>query len=392
MQNELIDKYEKNKEYQEKTLTQEELEDSQQSIEPDNPAEITYRVIDPDIFSLVRRFDQGSIVIPSFGNINNFEDIQSNDKVGVLGNFQRGFVWRRQQMDKFLETLLLRYPIPGIILIDRGKDPKTGRDLWYVLDGQQRMTTLHRFMKKNYRISNSDQILKKFRGKKFDELDNFDREQLENYPINTTVIRSVPDSDNLKSIYKIYERINSGGTQLTPHEIRIAIYSGPLADRIEEINLWDIWRSMYGQKNTRLRDHELISRIIAMHLGWKKYTKPLKGFLNNFYEENQTITPAVIDAIKLFKSATQKLYAAQGAEVLRRGDKSRPINTAASEAVYVGLMSRMLISDISSEDINERLNKLWTDEEFQYFIEGSTSDKPFVENRIQICIEKFKAD
>jgi len=53
--------------------------------------------------------------------------------------FQRRFVWRRPQMDRFIESLLLGYPIPGIFLVQQS-DKR-----YLVLDGQQRLTTLTKY-------------------------------------------------------------------------------------------------------------------------------------------------------------------------------------------------------------------------------------------------------
>lgn len=369
--------------YEDSTLTREESEDAQSTIDPNIPAEISYRVIDPDVYSLVRRYEKQTIVVPNFGQSKSIDGIE---------NFQRGFVWRRNQMDRFLETLLLKYPIPGIILIDRGKDPEAenNRDIWYVLDGQQRITTLYKFLREDYRISSSSQVLDKYRGKRFKDLPQSEQDQLENYAINTTVIKSVPNSNNLSAIYKIYERINSGGTQLTPHEIRIAIYSGKLANRIEELNNQDTWRNIYGPKNDRLRDHEMISRILAMYTDWTSYNKPLKGFLNDFYQNNKAINDDLEEAITLFNKTTKILSESQSKSALRRGSDRRPINIAASEAIYVAIMVRLASGlELNKDQANEILNNLWDDEKFGYYVEGPTSDTFFVRARMSIAISAF---
>src|SRR5258706_14842537 len=54
--------------------------------------------------------------------------------------FQRGFVWKLPQASRFVESLLLGLPVPGIFL---AKDDDTQRLL--VIDGQQRLLTLKYF-------------------------------------------------------------------------------------------------------------------------------------------------------------------------------------------------------------------------------------------------------
>jgi hypothetical protein len=96
--------------------------------EPDpDPAPISYSGTDFDVEGLVRRLDRADIVIPTFGH---------GDPSLETAGFQRAFVWRRPQMDRFIESLLLGYPIPGIILVQQG-DRR-----YLVLDGQQRLRTV----------------------------------------------------------------------------------------------------------------------------------------------------------------------------------------------------------------------------------------------------------
>src|SRR3712207_725332 len=91
---------------------------------------VTYTGTDFDVEGLVRRLDRGDIVVPNFGH--------SDETVETAG-FQRGFVWNRSQMDRFIESLLLGYPIPGITLVQQ-QDKR-----YLVLDGQQRLTTMQAF-------------------------------------------------------------------------------------------------------------------------------------------------------------------------------------------------------------------------------------------------------
>lgn len=92
--------------------------------------EVIYNGQDFDVDGLVRRVRNEDIKIPQFGH--NDPDIESE-------GFQRGFVWSRPQMDRFVESLLLGFPIPSIFLV-RQQDRR-----YLVLDGQQRLLTLHDF-------------------------------------------------------------------------------------------------------------------------------------------------------------------------------------------------------------------------------------------------------
>jgi uncharacterized protein with ParB-like and HNH nuclease domain len=70
----------------------------------------------PDVEGLVRRIKRGDIPIPPF---------------------QRDCVWRQPEASRFIESLLLGLPIPGIFF---ATDPETNKLL--VIDGQQRLKSL----------------------------------------------------------------------------------------------------------------------------------------------------------------------------------------------------------------------------------------------------------
>ena len=92
---------------------------------------LTYFGADFDLSGLVRRLNEGDIVIPRF---------EPDEASGLsVEGFQRQRVWSAPRMEKFIESLLLGWPIPNIFLV---VDPDQ-RSL--VLDRQQRLTTLQAF-------------------------------------------------------------------------------------------------------------------------------------------------------------------------------------------------------------------------------------------------------
>jgi Protein of unknown function DUF262 len=92
---------------------------------------LTYFGTDFDVHGLVRRLNAKHIVVPSFDPV--------IDSLSDVAGFQRKFVWKKTQMDRFIESLLLGFPIPGIFLVQQPDKSLL------VLDGQQRLTTLQRF-------------------------------------------------------------------------------------------------------------------------------------------------------------------------------------------------------------------------------------------------------
>src|SRR5215472_14935621 len=146
--------------------------------------------------------------------------------------------------------------VPGIFLY---REPKTNRHL--VVDGQQRLRTPQYFydgifMEKKFRLVG---VRDEWNNRAFVDLSASDKLKLDDSTIHATIFRQDEPADSQKSLYFVFERINSGGIRLSPQEIRNCINDGPLLDCIREVN-WDPnWREIFGQKpNARLKDQELI--------------------------------------------------------------------------------------------------------------------------------------
>jgi len=80
---------------------------------------ITSYGADYPVDSLVSRLERDVIFIPSF---------------------QRSYVWSLNQASRFIESLLLGLPVPGVFF---SKETETGKLL--IIDGQQRLRTLQYF-------------------------------------------------------------------------------------------------------------------------------------------------------------------------------------------------------------------------------------------------------
>jgi len=338
---------------------------------------VLYAGQDFDVDGLVRRLRNEDIKIPQFGH--NDPDIES-------AGFQRGFVWTKSQMDRFIESLLLGFPIPGVFFV-RQRDRR-----YLVLDGQQRLVTLGAFYEGIYKgrefsLSNVSDDLK---GVTYKTLTAEQRRTLDNSFIQATIVDTDGSPESLDAVYQIFERLNSGGTQLTPHEIRVALYAGPLVDLLEELNRSSDWRQLYGARSVRVRDQELILRIIALFLDSGSYSKPLKAFLNKFAGHfRDAREPEISAAAELFRRASHALLVGPGPGALRKA--SRQVNAAQAEAVYVGLMHRLAHGDVSPEAVASAVASLRENAEFDAATTRATADEEPVSVRLREATEAFAA-
>lgn len=354
-------------------LSDEELAELEEA-DP-NAHQVVYAGQDFDVEGLVRRLNRRDILIPQFGHAD--EDI-------VTPGFQRGFVWKKPQMDRFIESMLLGYPIPGILLV-RQKDKR-----YLVLDGQQRLRTLQDFYAGVHgdRVFDLKNVSEKFHGLTYSNLKPADKRALDNTYIQATIVDTDGSPESLDAIYQIFERLNSGGTQLTSHEIRVALYAGALIDLLHELNTHPAWRNLYGAPSPRLRDQELVLRILALYCMRESYTRPLKAFLNSFASVHRDANdPQVQEAADLFRRSSDLLAAAIGPNALRR--RSKQINAAQTDAMFIGLMTALETHDLGDREVQTAFNRLENDKTFDEATITGTSDEEVVNARIVASVTAF---
>lgn len=343
------------------------------------PQPISYSGSDFDVEGLVRRLDRGDIVVPTFGH---------SDPTVEAAGFQRAFVWRRAQMDKFIESLLLGFPVPGIVLVQQ-LDKR-----YLVLDGQQRLRTLANFYKGTHlgQTFSLKNVANEYVGLTYKTLSDSQRRVLDNTFIQAIIVKTDGTSPSLDAVYQVFERLNSGGTQLTGHEIRVALYAGPLIDFVATLNTKTDWRALYGSISPRLRDQELILRIVAFFVSPGTYKRPLKKFLNDFAANNRDCSCLQTQQItSLFDSACSALLNAAGSSAFRH--LSSQVNVAFTEAIMVGLMRRLEAGEPkpTSQAIKNSFAQLTSDNRFLDSITRATADEESVKYRLALTTKVFGA-
>lgn len=137
--------------------------------------------------------------------------------------FQREFVWTPVYMENFIKTILEGFPFPEIYISQKGIDLNTLATQNVVVDGQQRLTTIQKY------IEGTDSFEKSI--PKFKELPEQEQRDFLNYDVT---IRDLKDVSS-EVIIEIFKRINSANFTLTAIEINNAIYNGEFITCAKEI-------------------------------------------------------------------------------------------------------------------------------------------------------------
>ncbi len=324
---------------------------------------ITSYGIDYDVAGLVRRLNAEEILIPGF---------------------QRGFVWSAALMSRFIESLLLGLPVPGIFLY------RMDDDRYQVIDGQQRVRTLQAYYagsinERPFRLVRLDST-SEFEGLTYLELMGSDRRRLDNSIIHATVVRQDKPDDNGSSKYSIFERLNTNVKPLSSQEIRTAIYQGDFNDLLLNLNNNPDWRELFGKKHSRKRDEELILRFLALYYESNVYKSPMKRFLNEFMSRNRNLEKYASEGIQaLFEATVEIILEKIGTKAFYL---TRALNAALCDSLMVGIARRLEHGPIKSE-IWTRYEALLKSQEFGDLIADTTSAPERVRVRIQLAIDAF---
>ena len=304
----------------------------------------------------------------------------------ITPSFQRGFVWSEGKASRFIESLLLGLPVPGIFL-SRDTD---STDL-LVIDGQQRLKSLLYFYdgligEKAFKLKD---VQERFEGKTYKELDVEDRQRLDDSIIHATIVKQDEPSDDNSSIYLIFERLNTGGMLLQPQEIRSAIYQGKFSELLKELNENPAWREIYGNRSTRLKDQEFILRFFAMFFFRDEYEKPLKGFLNIYMAKNRNLQLNTEEQlIGIFTKTVDYVANTLGKKAFR---PVRAMNASVFDSMMVGIATMLSEKEKhpKKEVFMSAYESLLKSKDYSSATTDGTSDEPVVAKRMSLAIEVF---
>lgn len=324
----------------------------------------------PTIDSLIGQFKNGILKIP---------------------DFQRKFVWTIEQSSKFIESLLLGLPIPSFMFYEDAESNQL------IVDGQQRMKSIIFFVGDDSvdisKLSDKERERYKFeltglskdskyKEKTFQNLDEKDRKRLLYKSMLDINLITLDDTDDLSSIYYIFERLNTGGTPLKPQEIRNCICAGKFNKFLLHLNEYSTWRKFFNESNAidHLQDVELILRFFALYDRVELYKSPMKDYLTDYMKFMKDISDEdEITKEKLFKSTIESVYLHLGSRAFR---PNNGINSAVFDSIMLAFAKNINSVPI---DIKDKYERLCTNKEYMKYCGQSSGDNSSVRYRIQMA-------
>lgn len=235
-----------------------EEEDASSEDKPQHPYDVAKLKMEsksPSIFQVLRKIEK--------------KEIKLNP------DFQRAFVWDLTRQSRLIESILIRIPLPAFYI------DATNSTSWHVVDGLQRLTTIYRYCRgkeegkeeeKAFALSGLQFLSKELEGLTFEKLPKQYKVLIEDE--TELLFYNLMPGTPILAKYTIFSRVNTGGMQLTPQEIRHALSQGKSTELLQRLakNI-DFRLATDGVvESLRMSDRELILRSIAfMHLGVDVY-------------------------------------------------------------------------------------------------------------------------
>ncbi|SIS41240.1 DUF262 domain-containing protein [Neptunomonas antarctica] len=352
------------------------------SSELDEPSrfEVSSYGWDSDVEGLVKRLNRGDIKLP---------------------RFQRGFVWSPVEQSRFIESLILGLPVPNIFLaLDR-----ITKNL-NIVDGQQRLKTLQRYLGGKFALSNSKKIHEDLRGCYYNRnvakgakskvLEDADERTLSDSILHSIVIKPDPSSDSPEygqeynnAVVQIFRRLNTSGKALQPQEVRSCIFYGPLDELLHDLNKNESWRSLFGPEHSRYKDVETILRFLALYENVENYKAPMPSFLDKYMEDNRNMeADKILELHQLFERITSLLLNACGESLFRTGGT---LLLSKFDAVTVGFAKAIASGSVfENKEINSKIELLLDDQDYVDSTAEFINDTGNVIKRVNAAIRIFK--
>lgn len=342
-------------------------------------------------------------------SIGEWISLYKGEEIDIHPEFQRFFRWTNTQKSRLIESILLGIPIPPVFVSQRSDG------IWDVVDGLQRLSTIYQFVGilkdesgnlVEPLVLESTEYLPSLGGKMWesdDEQRSFTKAQqliIKRAKIDVSIILR-ESADNAK--YELFQRLNTGGTQLSDQEVRNAILimlNKRVYDWIYELsrdtNFIDIIALSENALEQRY-DMELVLRFLAIH------DKPL-GELTSLGDIGEYLTSeariiATDDRYNFdekeqaFRRTFEIINGSLSSDAFRRYEPNKGKHIggfllSAYEAVAIGIGYEPDRA-IDAASLSGAVRRMWSDEDFTSFSGSGVRASSRIPKVVRYGREKF---
>jgi hypothetical protein len=328
------------------------------------------------------------------------EDLKKKGYMELRSLSQRKPGWDEIKQSRLIESFLLNIPVPPIILYE------TSYNSYQVLDGQNRIIAIRDFYNNNLTLTGLE-LLPEINGRNYQELPARIKSGIDRRSLSSIAIITESKPDEEKALFlkqKIFERLNYGGVDLTPQEVRNCLYQGQFNSLLMElsrhplfVNAWELPQENYDFHNNSnslyqtMEDIELVLRFFALrHVD--NFSEALKDFLDLYMMKSLRFSETDIIELKaIFEKTITLAHQIYGINLFKPFDpksqtwSDRP-NKAYYDAVMVGFSRHLDRADLlinCQEKVIESTKKLF-DQEDSRLLTGEGKTKADIQKRIKL--------
>lgn len=326
-------------------------------------------------------------------SLRNVLDMIDSEDLDLAPDFQRNRVWKLRQKSRLIESLLLQIPLPAFYFAEDDDG------LLRVVDGLQRLSTIHGFVRASEFKLTDLEYLDREQGKTFVDLSPSLQRRLNNAQIVVHVIdpRTPPEVK-----YDIFKRINTGGEPLNSMEIRHCMSRARSRAFLKQCTSSESFHIATGgvlRNHVRMHDRESALRFLAFRMlgDISKYEdigslERLLDLTVAKIDDPRAISDARLDELfEDFEQAMNKAYLLFGEHTFRKWrtttDYRSPINRALLESWGVTLV------DVDEAYLKEHRRRIVArareamTNDYQYIdaISASTGDPARVNTRFAVA-------
>lgn len=336
-------------------------------------------------------------VTTSAFSLRNILDQIDEGSLELAPDFQRGKVWRADQKSLLVESLLLQIPLPAFYFAEDSDGA------FHVVDGLQRLSTLHAFVRGTGFQLRGLEYLGDAEGHRFSDLAVQWQRRINNTQLIVNVIDPTTPPDVM---YDIFKRINTGGTPLNAQEIRHCMSKPRSREILKRMTHTRAFATATNglTDHVRMNDREMALRFAAFHLlGLESYMENpvMENFLmraTRLLDDPTELTDdSVVDLEDSFTSAMTNAHLIFGEHAFRKwphhAHGRSPINRALFETWSIAV-ANYEYADLERrrrEIVAAARNRMTTDIEYLNAITSSTADRRRVAYRFEAAATDVRA-
>lgn len=221
-------------------------------------------------------------------NIKNLRDMIEDGELILDAEYQRNYVQSEQSASKFVESIFLGCVIPEVQFYEE----KNG--IIEVLDGQQRITSLIKFLNNEFPLKSLDR-LKELNSAYFKDLPPALQRKYKNYGLSIKIMKG----GGCDYKYFVFQRLNSGSIGLTRQEVRNCIFRGKLLSLAKELADEDSIKRLFSNiSDLRYERTEFILRNMAISTSFPEFKAVAGHAINSLLINQENYSDDMINEFK----------------------------------------------------------------------------------------------